>query len=66
MIIVTILSPVPTELIQLHHTLPRLKENRPGNLCKFKLLFPLPESWQYQSNSECCHMTTVKPNCVMH
>jgi len=27
--------------------IPRPLEKRPG---EFKLLFPLPESWQYQSN----------------
>ena len=25
-------------------------EKRPGNFREFKLLLPLPESWQYQSN----------------
>ena len=29
---------------------PRPLEKRPGNFCEFKLLLPLPESWQYQSN----------------
>jgi len=30
--------------------LPRLSEKQPGNICTFKLLLPLPESWHYQSS----------------
>ena len=41
--------PSSTQLGQ-ESLVPRLWEKWPGNFREFKLLLPLPESWQYQSN----------------
>ena len=44
--------------------IPRPLKKWPGNFHKFKLVLPLLESTN--QISEHCHMTTAKPNCVMH